>query len=157
MFSHSRQKHTLIHTLPYTYKQEYWSYYFTYFFSEQDLRHIYERVQKTLVLMYKKDLKPLCVLNCFSSVQLCDLTDCSPPGSSVHGILQARILEWVAISFSRGSSRPRDQTHASYVSCTGRQVLYHQCHLGSPKTFKIPNYYFKSNLYIISNNRSIIF
>ena len=37
--------------------------------------------------------------------------DCSPPSSSVHGILQARILEWVAISFSRGSSRPRDQTH----------------------------------------------
>ena len=37
--------------------------------------------------------------------------DCSPPGSSVHGISQARILEWVAISFSRGSSRPRDQTH----------------------------------------------
>jgi len=41
--------------------------------------------------------------------------DCSPPGSSVNGILQARILEWVAISFSRGSSQPRDQTH---VSCT---------------------------------------
>ena len=37
---------------------------------------------------------------------LCDPTDCSPPGSSVHGILQARILEWVAISFSRGSSDP---------------------------------------------------
>ena len=37
----------------------------------------------------------------------------SPPGSSVHGILQARILEWVAISVSRGSSRPRDQTHVS--------------------------------------------
>ena len=46
---------------------------------------------------------------------LCDLVDCSPPGSSVHGILQARILEWVAISFSRGFSPPRDQTQ---VSCT---------------------------------------
>ena len=42
--------------------------------------------------------------------------DYSPLGSSVHGILQARILEWVAISFSRGSSRPRDQTHISYMS-----------------------------------------
>ena len=42
--------------------------------------------------------------------------DCSPPGSSVHGILQARILEWVAISYSRGSSRPRDQTHISRFS-----------------------------------------
>ena len=39
---------------------------------------------------------------------LCDPTDCSPPGSSVHGTFQARVLEWVAISFSRGSSRPRD-------------------------------------------------
>ena len=46
---------------------------------------------------------------------LCDPTDCSPQGSSVHGILQARILEWVACSFSRGSSRPRDRTR---VSCT---------------------------------------
>ena len=43
--------------------------------------------------------------------------DCSPPGSLVHGVLQARILEWVAISFSRGSSRPRDWTHVSCISC----------------------------------------
>ena len=41
---------------------------------------------------------------------LCNPVDCSPPGSSVHGILQARILEWIAISFSSGSSRPRDRT-----------------------------------------------
>ena len=40
----------------------------------------------------------------------CDPMDCSPPGSSVHGIIQARILEWVAISSSRGSSQPKDQT-----------------------------------------------
>ena len=40
----------------------------------------------------------------------------SPPGSSVHGILQARILEWVAISFSRGSSWPRDQTQVSHIA-----------------------------------------
>ena len=47
----------------------------------------------------------------FSRVQLfCDTVDCSPPGSSVHGTLQARLLEWVAIPFSRGSSWPRDQT-----------------------------------------------
>jgi len=44
--------------------------------------------------------------------------DFSPPGSSVHGILQARILQWVAISFSSGSSRPRDKTWVSYI--TGR-------------------------------------
>ena len=48
-----------------------------------------------------------------SCLTLCDPVDCSPPGSSIHGILQARILEWVAISFSRGSSRPRDRTQVS--------------------------------------------
>ena len=53
---------------------------------------------------------------------LCDPMDHSLPGSSVHGISQARILEWVAISFSRGSSQSRDQTQ---VSCSGRQILYH--------------------------------
>ena len=45
----------------------------------------------------------------------CDPVDCNPPGSSIHGILQARILERVAISFSRGSSQPRDQTPVSYI------------------------------------------
>ena len=53
---------------------------------------------------------------------LWDPKDCSPPGSSVHGNFQARILEWVAISFSRGSSQPSDQTQ---VSCIGRQILHH--------------------------------
>ena len=46
---------------------------------------------------------------------LCDPMDCSPPGSSVHGIHQARILEWIAISFSRGSSQPRDRTQVSHI------------------------------------------
>ena len=46
---------------------------------------------------------------------LCYPMDCSPPGSSIHGIVQARVLEWVAISFSRGSSRPRDQTQVSRI------------------------------------------
>ena len=50
-----------------------------------------------------------------NQVRLCDPVDCSPPGSSVHGILQARRLEWVATPFSRGSSQPRDRTQ---VSCT---------------------------------------
>ena len=62
---------------------------------------------------------------------LCGSMDCSPPDSSVCGIFLTRILEQVAISSSRGSSRPRDQTCISYVSC-GRRVLYHQRHLGSP-------------------------
>ena len=51
--------------------------------------------------------------------------DCSPPDSTVHGILQARILEWVAVTSSSGSFQCRDQTHISYISCTGRQFLYH--------------------------------
>ena len=46
---------------------------------------------------------------------LFDPMGCSPPGSSVHGIFQARVLEWTAISFSRGSSRPRDQTRVSRI------------------------------------------
>ena len=51
-----------------------------------------------------------------SCLILCDSVDCSPPGSSVHGILQARILEWVAIPFSRGSFQPRDQTWVSHTA-----------------------------------------
>ena len=52
----------------------------------------------------------------FSRVQLCDPKDCSPPGSSVHGILQARMLEWSAAAFSRGPSWPRDQTQVSRIA-----------------------------------------
>ena len=48
---------------------------------------------------------------------LCNPMDCILPGSSVHGIFQARKLEWVAISYSRGSSQPRDQTPVFYISC----------------------------------------
>ena len=56
---------------------------------------------------------------------LWDPVDYSPPGSSVHGILQARILEWGAIPSSRGSSRPRDRTRVSCGSCIGRRILHH--------------------------------
>ena len=55
-----------------------------------------------------------------SCLTLYNPKDCSLPGSSVHGILQARRREWVAISYSRGSSQSRDRTH---VSCTGREIL----------------------------------
>ena len=75
-----------------------------------------------------------CMLLLQSCPTLCDIMNCSLPGFSVHWILQARILEWVAMTSSRGSSRPRDGTHASYVSCIGRWVLYHNCRLGSPTT-----------------------
>ena len=64
----------------------------------------------------------LCSIRCVdvcaqSCPTLCNPMDCITPGSSVHGIFQARILEWVAISSSRGSSKPRDQTRISCVSC----------------------------------------
>ena len=54
---------------------------------------------------------------------LCDPMDCSPPGSSVHGVFQARLLEWVAISCSRGSFQPRGQTHPSCISCIGSRFF----------------------------------
>ena len=57
-----------------------------------------------------------------SCLTLCDPMDCRSPGSSVHGILQARILEWVAISFSRGSSQPRDRTH--FYHAAGRLFIH---------------------------------
>ena len=57
------------------------------------------------------------VLSHFSRVWLCNPMDCSLPGSSVHGVLQIRILEWLAITHSRGSSPPRDWTRISYISC----------------------------------------
>ena len=66
----------------------------------------------------KRKVKVLVTQLCLT---LCNPMDCSPPGSSVHRVFQARILEWVAISFSRESSRPKDQTH---VSCIGRQIPY---------------------------------
>ena len=60
-----------------------------------------------------------------SCLTLCDPIDGSPPGSSVPGILQARILEWVAISYFRGCSCPTDQTHVSRTSHINRWILYH--------------------------------
>ena len=70
----------------------------------------------------------------------CDPMDCRPPGSSVHGVLQARILEWVAISFSRGSSWPREysqlyknswltifQAYSKMIICTHTQTFFCRC------------------------------
>ena len=67
--------------------------------------------------MSAKSLQPCLIL--------CDPMDYSLPDSSVHGILQARILKWVAIPSCRGSSQPRDLVRVSYVSCIDRRVLYH--------------------------------
>ena len=76
-------------------------------------------------MVYKPDHLPrvccCCCLVTKSCPILCNPMGCSPPVSSVYGISQARILEWVAISFSRGSSQSRDQTRVSYI---GRQFLF---------------------------------
>jgi len=70
-----------------------------------------------------------CVCVCAQSLQsclpLCDPKNCAPPGPSVHGILQARILEWVAMPSSRGSSQPRDWTYITCVSCIAGGFFTH--------------------------------
>ena len=114
------------------------------------------------------------VVESLRSVQFfCNPTDWSPSGFSVRGILQARIVEWVSISFSRVSAQPRDQTH---VSCLGRQILYHwatreailrrrylqktklvcndfslSCHLRISLIFKMPRKYLWYLIYLEDN------
>ena len=80
--------------------------------------------------IFSKPQTNIVVLVARSSQFFCNSRDCSPPGSSVHGISQARKLEQVAISFSRGSSRPRNWTH---VFCIGRWILYHWVTWEAPK------------------------
>ena len=77
-----------------------------------------EALDNVLACVRAKSLQPC--------LTLCDPADCSLPGSSVREILQARVLDWVAISSSRGSSLPMDWTCISYVSYNGWQVLYQQ-------------------------------
>ena len=102
-----------------------------------------------------------------SCLTLCNPMDCSPPGSSVHRILQLRIVEWVTMPSSRGSSWPRDQSHLSYVSCIVMWVLYHYCHLGSPYHFpsasnfqryqyliKVPNECWMTKLFHMSSQHT---
>ena len=71
---------------------------------------------------------------------VCDPMDCSPPGSSVHGILQAGILEWVAVPSSRGSSPPRDGTQVSCIAGGIFFFFYHLSHQGSPYPLPIDNH-----------------
>ena len=99
--------------------------------------------------------------------------DCSLPGSSVHRILQARILEWVAISSSRAFSHPRDWTHVSCVSCIGRQISFYHWATWEAftrrilktrkwrKVFQIPLISFSATLYLENdrnwNTETIVF
>ena len=75
---------------------------------------------------------------CACSVSQCVqlfLTPCSLPDSPVHGISQVRILDWVVLSFPRGSSGPRDRTGVSCLSSTGRRILYHSATWEAPLPF----------------------
>ena len=87
----------------------------------------------------------MCAKSLQSCPTLCDPMDCSLPSSSIHRVLQARILEWVTVPCSRGSSRPRDGTRVSYVSCIGRWLLYHQRHL---RSLQIPGDFSKCMLLV---------
>ena len=118
--------------------------------SEQEgsppLDHLKWRSHGPLDVRWPHRKTPLLVLLCDSVIFLipesvkvivtqpclthCDPMDCSLPGSSVHGILQARILEWVAMPSSRGSSQPRDRTQAFHMQAF--HILYHLSHQGSP-------------------------
>ena len=90
---------------------------FFFFFSF----HTYLDLQRSLTSLH--ELHEVSDKNVYVCAQwcltLCNPMDCSLPGSSVHGIFQVRILEWVTISFSKGSSQPRNRTSVSCVSCIG--------------------------------------
>ena len=92
----------------------------TYMFSFNNYCQTFQSVCASLCSYHR-----LCGGSAQSCLTLCHPMDCGPPSSSVHGILQPRILEWVAISFSRASSQPRDQTRIFCISCIGRWILYH--------------------------------
>ena len=80
-------------------------------------------------IICSKNLKVLVVQSCLT---LCDARDCSPPASSVQGILQARIAEWVALPPPGDLPNSGIKPISLYVSCIGRCVLYHYCHLEIP-------------------------
>ena len=86
--------------------------------------------------VWKKGEKKKKVLVSQLCLTLCNPLDCSSPGSPVHGILQARILEWVAIPFSKGSPQPRDRTGSLALADT----FYHLIHQGGPKKGRIDKY-----------------
>ena len=89
----------------------------------------------SMVYPYYGLLKTSESVKSLTPVQLFDTPlDCSPPGSSVHGILQARILEWVAMPSSKGSSSPRDRTWVTCISCLAGRLLYLLSHQGNPNS-----------------------
>ena len=107
--------------------------------------HILEKKERNHVQLFHGHLVCVCVCVCVcvyaqSSLTLCEPMDCSSSGSSVHGIFQARILQWVAISFSRITSQPMVRTQVSYFSCTGRWIFLPLHHLVISCDVKIQNH-----------------
>ena len=99
---------------------------------------------------------PLCVFM-LSHVQLFTTPwICSLLGSSVHRIFQAGILEWVAISFSRGSSRPRDRTCIPCISCIGRRILYH-CATWEPIFSITFHFYLITKFWMTQKKKSLMY
>ena len=96
----------------------------------------------------------LCVLVAQSCLTLCDPMNCSPPGSSVCGISQVRILAWVAISSSRGSSPPRDQTQVSFVAGRFSTVWATR---GAPLSFQIHIFFAKQKITFIGLHMETLF
>ena len=126
------------------------------------MRKIFRASKNSMILMLEIFFKHYVCVCVFEWAQLCLILynprDCSLPGSSIPGLLQARILDCVAISSSRGSSQSRGGTHVSCISCIGRQILYHLSHLGSPNTtysialsFSIIKYYIFNNFHLTLN------
>ena len=97
------------------------------------LNFIDSKLENNISYLILQDPSPdsyCCCLITESCLTLYNLVDYSPPGSFAHGISQARILEWIVISFARESSWLRDWTH---ISCIGRQILWPLGHQGSPQ------------------------
>ena len=94
--------------------------------------HFYEKYIKDLTLIAWKESESEVAQSCPT---FCNPMDCSPPGFPVHEIFKARVLEWVVISFSRGSSQPRDWT---WVSCMVGRCFFHLSHQESKIIY--PNY-----------------
>ena len=86
----------------------------------------------------------MCAKSFQSCLTLCNPMDCSPPGSSVHGILQARILEWVTVLFSRRSSPPRDQTRSPTLQADSLPAELQ----GKPKNTRVGSLSFLQQIFL---------
>ena len=112
------------------------TYFIIHYVSTSDQNQSHWQNNKILLLIIIRQI-PVVSLTCLEmhvcSVlsNSCDPMDCNPPGSSLYGIFQARILEWIAIFPSRGSSWPKDRTCVSWVSCVAGRFFYHLRHWAS--------------------------